>query len=117
MSQSIHLYRDLFRNAARLPVGPVQRKLKYNIRQLFDLYRADQPSGQLAELHRDCEAAIHVIQWFIHLPKVTSSPLIEYLSQTFEGLLVAFIAYRRRHTCQGTRLHASSSAECVAGRF
>ncbi|KAL0026445.1 hypothetical protein WJX79_010345 [Trebouxia sp. C0005] len=69
MSQSIHLYRDLFRNAARLPVGPVQRKLKYNIRQLFDLYRADQPSGQLAELHRDCEAAIHVIQWFIHLPK------------------------------------------------
>lgn len=69
MSQSIRLYRDLFRNAARLPVEPVQRKLKYNIRQLFDLYRADQASGQLAELHRDGEAAIHVIQWFIHLPK------------------------------------------------
>ncbi len=72
MSQSLHLYRELHRTAGRLPVDPVRRKLKYNIRQLFDLYRLDQSSGQLADLHQDAEAAIEVIHWFNCLPKVTS---------------------------------------------
>lgn len=69
MTNSLHLYRELHRTAAKLPVAPVRRKLKYNIRQLFDLYRAEQPSGQLAELHRDAKAGVEVIQWFNRLPK------------------------------------------------
>ena len=88
MSKSLHLYRDLHRTAARLPVCPVQRKLKYNIRQLFDLYRSDQSTAKLTVLHADAKAAIEVIQWFNHLPKVTASlyymPALQpFCKQTF----------------------------------
>ena len=69
MTQSLRLYRDLVRTAARLPVGPVQRKLRYNTRQLFDLYRSEQSPTLLAQLHQDAEAAIVVIEWFNNLPQ------------------------------------------------
>ena len=73
MQDSRRLYRELFRTAARLPVGPVQRKLKYNIRQLFDLYRSVDSASCLALLHKDAEAAVLVIQWFNTLPKACTS--------------------------------------------
>lgn len=69
MTESLRLYRHLHRTAAKLPVGPVQRKLKYNIRQLFDLYRSEESPSHLAQLHKDAEAAVLVIQWFNSLPK------------------------------------------------
>ena len=69
MPDSRRLYRELLKTAARLPVGPVQRKLKYNIRQLFDLYRSEDSPTHLARLHKDAEAAVLVIEWFNTLPK------------------------------------------------
>ena len=72
MSRSIRLYRDLIAAANEISVRPVQRKLKYNIRQLFDLYKPVQSHDQLAELHKDAEAAIQVIKWFKLLPEVVA---------------------------------------------
>ena len=69
MQDSRRLYRELLKTAARLPVGPVQRKLKYNIRQLFDLYWSEDSPSHLAQLHKDTVAAVVVIEWFNTLPK------------------------------------------------
>lgn len=69
MQESRRAYRELLKTAAKLPVGPVQRKLKYNFRQLFDLYRSEDSPHQLAQLHKDAKAAVLVIQWFTTLPK------------------------------------------------
>ena len=69
MQNSRHLYRELLKTAARLPVGPIQRKLKYNTRQLFDLYWLEDSPTHLAQLHKDAEAAVLVIEWFNTLPK------------------------------------------------
>ena len=69
MQDSRRLYRELLRTSARLPVGPVERKLKYNIRQVFDLYRSEVSPSHLAQLHKDAKAAAVVIDWFNALPK------------------------------------------------
>lgn len=70
MSESLQLYRKLLRAVNDIPVKPIQRKLIYNIRQLFDLYRLPQPDTELNQLHRDAEAAIQVLKWFRNLPQV-----------------------------------------------
>lgn len=73
MQDSRRLYRELLRTATKLRVGPVQRKLKYNIRQVFDLYRLEDSSSHLAQLHKDGKAAVLVIEWFNTLPKACIS--------------------------------------------
>ena len=87
MSRSIHLYRALIGAAADLPVAPLQRKVKHNIRHLFDLYKSVRSDDQIAELHQDAEAAIEVIRWLNHLPEVNkgnakmrAKPFAMYLS-------------------------------------
>lgn len=70
MSESLHLYRKFHRVVKQLPVAPVQNKLKYNVRQLFDLYRPPQTAAELHRLHSDTEAAIQVLLWFRTLPQV-----------------------------------------------
>ena len=72
MSRSIRLYRALIAAAADLPVAPLQRKVKRNIRDLFDLYKSVQSDVQIAELHQDAEAAIEVIRWLNNLPEVNA---------------------------------------------
>lgn len=69
MQDSRRLYRKLLRTATKLRVGPVQRKLKYNIRQVFDLYRLEDSPSHLAQLHKDAKAAVLVIEWFHTLHK------------------------------------------------
>lgn len=73
MQDSRRLFRELLKSAARLPVGPVQRKLKYNIRQLFDLYSSEDSPSHLALLQKDAVAAVVVIEWFNTLPKACVS--------------------------------------------
>lgn len=75
MSRSIQLYRSLIATASEIPVLPVQRKLKYNIRELFDLYKPVQSSDEIADLHKDAEAAIEIIKWLKHLPEVPADHL------------------------------------------
>lgn len=70
MSESLQLYRKLLRAVNGIPVRPIQRKLSYNIRQLFDLYRLPQPGTELTQLHLDAEAAVQVLKWFRNLPQV-----------------------------------------------
>ena len=70
MSESLQLYRKLLKAVNGIPVRPIQRKLSYNIRQLFDLYRLPQPGTELIQLHRDAEAAVQVLKWFRNLPQV-----------------------------------------------
>ena len=70
MSKSLRLYRKLSSAVNSLPAQPIRRKLRYNIRQVFDLYRSPSSCTELAGLHRDAEAAIQVILWFKGLPEV-----------------------------------------------
>ena len=90
MSRSIQLYRALIAAADEVSVGPVQRKLKYNIRELFDLYKPVRSSEHVAELHKDAEAAIQVIKWFKHLPEVVATDAIACKPKPQDVLLFAY---------------------------
>lgn len=70
MSESLHLYRKLLVAVKGIPVQPIQRKLRYNIRELFDLYSSPQTDSELEKLHRDAQAAVQVLNWFKTLPQV-----------------------------------------------
>lgn len=70
MSESLRLYRILHRAINQLPVAPIQKKLRYNTRQLFDLYRSPQTTADLQQLHSDTRAAIEILTWFRKLPQV-----------------------------------------------
>ena len=78
MSKSLQLYRTLLRAVNAVPVRPIQRKLTYNIRQLFDLYRVPQPGTDLNKLHQDAEAATQVLRWFSKLPQVKCDWTAQY---------------------------------------
>lgn len=80
MSKSLQLYRKLFSVINDLPVRPIQKKLRHNIRQVFDLYKSPQSCTELSSLHRDAEAAIQVLLWFRSLPEVQeiASTVLDY---------------------------------------
>ena len=69
MTASLQLYRELLRAAARLPVLPIQRKVKVNIRQVCDLYKLEESPQEVAQLHKDGQAALVVIRWINSLAK------------------------------------------------
>ena len=58
------------REAAKLAVRPVRRKIWYNSRELFDLHRAESRPEKVKELREIGTAAVRVIAFLRHLPKV-----------------------------------------------
>ncbi len=74
---ALKLYRDLLRAARSFPVRPVGRKIEYNCRELFDLYRKETRVEELNSLHGDAEAALRLIAWMRALPQVGCRPVSE----------------------------------------
>ena len=64
------LYRRILREARTFPVGPVRRKVVYNARELFELYKKEDSTEKLRELAEGGESAIRVIAWLKQVPKV-----------------------------------------------
>ena len=111
MSRSIQLYRALIAAADEISVGPVQRKLKYNIRELFDLYKPVKSPDQIAQLHKDAEAAIQVIQWFKHLPEVVAIYAIARKPTAQNVLLFAYCTRMLTFSASdGVMTHHASNA-------
>ena len=73
MSCSKAVYREILREAAKLSVGPVRRKICYNTRELFDLYRTEQDPTVVQKLRDDGAAAVRVIAWLTRLSEVPTS--------------------------------------------
>ena len=73
MSRSIHLYRQLLREASHFPVAPVGRKFAFNAREVFEIHRGEQRSKEIERLHAGGQAALRVIAWLKLLPKVDFS--------------------------------------------
>ncbi len=67
---SLALYRKLLRAVKDFPVAPVARKLHHNIREVFEVHRAEQDPSNIERLHSDGGAALQVIAFLRHLPQV-----------------------------------------------
>lgn len=68
---AIRLYRAILRQArSSVFPKPVARKVAYNARVLFDLYRNTSDKSQLQLLYGDAEAAVRVLKWFGGIPEV-----------------------------------------------
>ena len=67
---SLALYRKLLRAVKDFPVVPVARKLHHNIREVFEVHKAEQDPSYIERLHSDGGAALRVIAFLRHLPQV-----------------------------------------------
>lgn len=68
---ALGLYRTLLRDARKFPVGPVSRKLEYNYREMFELYRDEKSTEKISELMQAGKAALRILHWLKCLPEVT----------------------------------------------
>ena len=66
----LHLFRRLARAAVAIPSRPVGRKVLFNLRELFLLYRHERDPTVLATLHEDAAAALRVLTWLKSLAEV-----------------------------------------------
>ncbi len=64
------LYRKLLRAVKDFPVAPVARKLRHNIREVFEVHKAEQDPSNIERLHSDGGAALRVIAFLRQLPQV-----------------------------------------------
>ena len=69
-SSGTRLYRRLLRDIRKFPVKPIRRKLAYNYREMFDLYREESDPQKLGQLLENGEAAIRILKWVRGLPQV-----------------------------------------------
>ena len=67
---SLALYRQIVREASKLPAKPVKRKILYNTREAYSLYATETDQSRLFSLHQDAAAAARVIAWLNSLPQV-----------------------------------------------
>ncbi len=67
---SLALYRKLVRSASQFPVKPVGRKVLYNIREVFEIYRKEAQQDKIIHLQGRGEAALRVLAFLRHLPEV-----------------------------------------------
>ena len=70
MCRSLYLYRQLLREASHFPVAPVGRKIAFNVREVFEIYRDEQHPAVIERLHGDGLAGLRVIAWLKLLPQV-----------------------------------------------
>ena len=73
---SLLLYRALLRAVKDFPVRPVARKLHHNIREVFEIYKKEKYGNKIERLHLDGKAALRVIAFLRHLPKVHAASLL-----------------------------------------
>lgn len=73
MSKSLHLYRQLLREAKHFPVAPVGRKIAFNTREVFEIHRGESQTAEIERLHAGGQAALRVIAWLKLLPQVDCS--------------------------------------------
>ena len=71
----LHLFRRLARAAVAIPSRPVGRKVLFNLRELFLLYRHERDPSVLATLREDAAAALRVLTWLRSLAEVLLPPL------------------------------------------
>jgi hypothetical protein len=70
MGNAASIYRTLIRAARSFPVRPVGRKIEYNCREVFEVYRGETDTQLIAALEEDAAAALRVIRWCESLPPV-----------------------------------------------
>ena len=70
----LHLFRRLARAAVAIPSRPVGRKVLFNLRELFLLYRHERDSSVLATLREDAAAALRVLTWLRSLAEASPRP-------------------------------------------
>ncbi len=70
MAVSLHLYRQLLREATHLRPCPVGRKIVFNTREVFEARREEQDPAAIERMHGDAQAALRVIAWLKALPPV-----------------------------------------------
>ncbi len=73
---SLYLYRRLLRDISGFPVGPVRRKLKINVRLLFEVHSGETNPDQVTHLRSNALAAVRVLAWLKSVPKVQLSMTI-----------------------------------------
>lgn len=66
----LHLFRRLARAAVAIPSRPVGRKVLFNLRELFLLYRHERDPAVLDTLREDAAAALRVLTWLRSLAEV-----------------------------------------------
>ena len=70
----LYLFRRLARAAVAIPSEPVGRKVLFNLRELFLLYRHERDPSVLATLREDAAAALRVLTWLRSLAEVSLPP-------------------------------------------
>lgn len=64
------LYRRLLREISDVPVGPIRRKLKHNVRVIFESHKAETNPDELERLKANAWSAVRVLSWLKCLPEV-----------------------------------------------
>lgn len=59
---------------------PVGRKIAYNCREVFEIYRDETDPGLIKDLRDDGAAALRVISWLKSLPPVRSKSYMTHSS-------------------------------------
>ena len=80
MRTALKLYRSLIRAARLLSVKPVGRKIAYNCREVFEIYRDETDPDLIKDLRADGAAALRVISWLNSLPPVSSKSYMIHFS-------------------------------------
>ena len=68
--ESLHLYRLFLRHTRQISATPVQRKLRYNARQIWAFYSDVRDPETLSTLHEEAKAAVRVLRFLEALPQV-----------------------------------------------
>lgn len=66
----MRLYRAVLREVRQFAVAPLQRKLRYNARQIWSFFDGVRDPETLQSLHEEARAAVRVLRWLKALPKV-----------------------------------------------
>lgn len=53
-----------------MSVGPIRRKLKQNVRVVFDLHKAETCPDEVERLKANAWSAVRVLRWLKRLPEV-----------------------------------------------
>ena len=73
MAVSLHLYRQILREATHFRPCPVGRKIAFNTREVFEARREERDLAAIERMHGDAQAALRVIAWLKALPSVRAA--------------------------------------------
>eukprot|EP00163_Fabomonas_tropica_P031979 TRINITY_DN780_c0_g4_i1.p1 TRINITY_DN780_c0_g4~~TRINITY_DN780_c0_g4_i1.p1 ORF type:complete len:109 (-),score=15.00 TRINITY_DN780_c0_g4_i1:214-540(-) len=93
-TQVLQAYRSLLREARRFPESRTSRKLPWNIREVFELYRYENDEERIQMLLQDASKGEHVIQQLRTLPPEIMNQLLPEVTQDYKD-------YCQRQQVQG----------------